>query len=43
VLLELWCPVGHPGHLLLGHVLPMIAYGAVGYLAGRRWLPHRRA
>jgi hypothetical protein len=42
VLLELWCPVGHPAHLLLGHVLPMIAYGAIGYVAGRRWLPYRR-
>ncbi len=36
LLVDLWCPVGHPVHVLLGHVLPMLAWTAFGAAAGRR-------
>lgn len=35
-LVDLWCPVGHPIHLLLGHVLPMISLATLGALLGAR-------
>ena len=34
LLVDLWCPVGHPAHVLLGHVLPMLILTAVGAFAG---------
>jgi len=34
-LVDLWCPVGHPQHLLLGHVLPTFVLAGVGALLGR--------
>lgn len=34
-LLDLYCPVGHPTHLLLGHVLPMVLLAALGFVIGR--------
>lgn len=34
-LVDLWCPVGHPEHVLLGHVLPTLLLALVGALAGR--------
>lgn len=37
VLVELWCPVGHPFHVAYGHLLPMLLLGALGAIfAGRR-------
>jgi len=44
VLADLWCPVGHPVHVLLGHVLPMLALSALGARWGGRVLgiPSRR-
>jgi hypothetical protein len=38
VLVDLWCPIGHVGHLLGGHVTPMLLLGAVGALLGPRAL-----
>jgi hypothetical protein len=38
VLMDLWCPVAHPQHLLLGHLLPIAALAALGAWAGHRWL-----
>ena len=34
-LLDLWCPVAHPAHLLLGHVLPLVLLAGAGALLGR--------
>ena len=35
-LVDFWCPVGYPPHVLLGHILPLVALGLVG-----AWLGHR--
>lgn len=35
VLLELWCPVAYPRHLLLGHVAPTLLLALIGSLVGR--------
>lgn len=37
VFVDLWCPVSHVPHLLLGHVLPVVLAAAVGAIAGT-WL-----
>jgi hypothetical protein len=42
VLVDLWCPVSHVPHLLLGHVLPIVILAAVGALVGWRVLAIRR-
>ncbi len=34
VLVDLWCPVAHPQHVLLGHVLPMLFLAAIGAWPG---------
>jgi len=34
VLVDFWCPVGYFRHLLLGHVLPLVMFGAIGAAAG---------
>lgn len=38
---DLWCPVAYAPHLILGHVLPMLIFGAVGALLGRYLLVMR--
>lgn len=40
-LVDLWCPVGHPSHLLLGHVLPVVVLGLAGVWLGHRLLAVR--
>jgi hypothetical protein len=40
-LVDLWCPVGHFRHLVLGHVLPVVALGALGVWLGHRLLAVR--
>jgi hypothetical protein len=40
-LVDLWCPVGHLRHLVLGHVLPVLALGVLGVWLGQRWLSVR--
>jgi hypothetical protein len=41
VLVDLWCPVAHPGHLALGHVLPIAILAAIGVWVGDRILSIR--
>jgi hypothetical protein len=41
VLVDLWCPVGYLGHLLLGHVLPIGLLGLLGLGLGQRVLAIR--
>lgn len=41
VLTDLWCPVGHPAHVAIGHVLPMLLLGLIGAWAGGRALAMR--
>jgi hypothetical protein len=41
VLVDLWCPVAHPGHLAVGHVLPIAILGLVGVWVGDRILAIR--
>ncbi|HWO26948.1 MAG TPA: NrsF family protein [Kofleriaceae bacterium] len=33
-LVDFWCPVAHAHHLLLGHVLPLVGFAALGAAAG---------
>jgi hypothetical protein len=40
-LVDLWCPVGHLRHLVVGHVLPIIALGGLGVWLGQRLLSVR--
>jgi hypothetical protein len=37
-LVDLWCPVAFVPHLLLGHILPLVAVASAGVLAGRSLL-----
>jgi hypothetical protein len=41
VLTDLWCPVGYPRHVLIGHVLPILVLAVVGAMAGRRLIALR--
>ena len=41
VLVDSWCPVAYVPHVLLGHVLPVIACVIVAVVLGSRWLPPR--
>ena len=41
VLVDLWCPVAHLPHLLLGHLLPLVVLAVAGGLAGARLLAPR--
>lgn len=36
LLTDLWCPVAYLPHLILGHLLPIVALGALGAWLGRR-------
>ena len=36
VFVDLWCPVAFPGHLLIGHVLPIALLAAAGLWLGAR-------
>src|SRR5262245_3803617 len=38
VLVDLWCPVAHVPHLLIGHVAPMLLLGGLGVMLGARVL-----
>ena len=35
ILVDLWCPIANPAHVLIGHIAPMIILMAIGALAGR--------
>ncbi len=41
-LVDLWCPVAHPAHLLTGHVLPLVLLAAAGWALGRTVIAVRR-
>jgi len=41
VLLELWCPVGYPRHLLIGHVAPGLLLALLGVILGRALMAMR--
>jgi hypothetical protein len=43
VLVDLWCPVAHLPHLLLGHLLPIVLLAVIGAVAGADYLPPRLA
>lgn len=43
LLVELWCPLADPGHVLVGHALPLAALAGLGALVGGRILAMRRA
>ena len=38
-LVDLWCPVAHVPHVLLGHILPLVLLACLGAWIGRRLLP----
>lgn len=41
VVVELWCPLADPGHVAVGHALPLVALVAAGALVGARVLKLR--
>jgi hypothetical protein len=40
-MVDLWCPVGYPSHILLGHALPVALLGLLGLWVGHRLLAIR--
>jgi hypothetical protein len=38
VVVELWCPLADPGHVAIGHALPLVALAAAGAFVGGRLL-----
>jgi len=38
---DLWCPVAHPQHVLLGHVAPLALLALTGAALGAHWLSIR--
>jgi hypothetical protein len=38
VLIDLWCPVAHIPHLLMGHLLPVAIFALLGVAIGRKLL-----
>jgi hypothetical protein len=43
VLVSLWCPVPHPMHVLVGHLLPVMLLAILGAALGRRVVGFRAA
>ena len=41
VMIDLWCPVAFPLHLLIGHILPLSILALVGAVLGRKLLSVR--
>jgi hypothetical protein len=35
IVVDLWCPIANPAHVLLGHIAPMLILMGIGALAGR--------
>ena len=42
VMVELWCPVAAPSHILFGHLLPIVVLALLGGVMGSRVLRMRR-
>jgi hypothetical protein len=38
VMVDVWCPIGNLSHVVLGHALPVVLLGLVGFAIGRRVL-----
>jgi hypothetical protein len=36
VVVDLWCPVSHPAHIAIGHILPIVILALAGLVIGRR-------
>ena len=36
VMVHLWCPVSHPAHLAIGHILPIVVLSLFGLFLGKR-------
>jgi hypothetical protein len=36
VMVQLWCPVAAPAHVLFGHILPIVVLGVAGAILGKR-------
>lgn len=43
VMIELWCPLSAPSHVLVGHVLPLALLSAIGAALGARLFSLRRS
>jgi hypothetical protein len=41
VVVDLWCPVSAPAHVLVGHIFPLVALGAGGAVLGARVIAMR--
>ena len=35
ILVDLWCPIANPAHILVGHIAPMLILMGIGAIAGR--------
>jgi hypothetical protein len=42
IMVELWCPVAAPAHVLIGHILPIVLLAVIGSALGSRVLRVRR-
>jgi hypothetical protein len=42
VLVDLWCPVGHPRHVVGGHLIPIVLLGLAGVWIGHLFLAVRK-
>jgi hypothetical protein len=42
VLVDLWCPVGYPRHVIGGHLVPIVLLGLAGVWIGHRFLAVRK-
>jgi hypothetical protein len=43
LMVEVWCPLAQTGHVLIGHVAPVVVLSAAGALAGRKLFGLQRA
>ena len=43
MIVDLWCPIATPSHVLIGHLFPMAILTAVGGLFGTLFVGGRKA
>jgi hypothetical protein len=41
VMVEMWCPVAAPAHVLIGHILPIVVLTVLGAVLGSRFIAMR--
>jgi hypothetical protein len=41
VMVEMWCPVAAPAHVVLGHILPIVVLSLLGAVLGARFIAMR--